>query len=43
MSSGTKYILAFNLIEAIGGHLTLIEKTSIPNMTQLQISFPLAD
>ncbi|MGK7945306.1 MAG: sensor histidine kinase [Microcystaceae cyanobacterium] len=43
MSAGEKYLLAFNLIEAMGGKLTLLEMNSTPDVTLLQISFPLVD
>jgi signal transduction histidine kinase len=43
ISPGEKYLLAFNLIEAMGGNLTLVEQDSTPNLTQLQIAFPLVD
>ncbi|MGK7933896.1 MAG: sensor histidine kinase [Microcystaceae cyanobacterium] len=43
LSAGEKYLLASNLIEAMGGHLTLAEQNSTPNITQLQITFPLVE
>jgi hypothetical protein len=42
MSAGEKYLLALNVIEAMGGDLSLIEHPQNPNFSQLQIVFPLS-